>query len=133
MTEQSFSRPGAVDLSGLQQPAAGSTGGGGAVSSAYVVDVDEQSFQTLLESSMTAPVLLAFYSSGRSPESVRLADDLQVVVNELEGRLLLGRGDVDAVPHIAQAMQLPSVPGGVLVGPGRPMPRVQAPPPREDL
>ncbi|MGN6779937.1 MAG: co-chaperone YbbN [Marmoricola sp.] len=134
MTEQSFSRPGAIDLSGLQQPA-GAGGGQGSegVSSAYVVEVDEQNFQDLLEASMTAPVLLAFFSSGRSPESVQLADDLQVLVNELEGRLLLGRVDVDVVPQIAQAMQIPSVPLVVLVAQGRPMPLFQSPAPLDDM
>ena len=68
MSEQQFSRPGAVDLTGLQQSAQPS--GGAGVSGAYSVSVDEQNFQQLLESSMSAPVLLAFYSASRSPESV---------------------------------------------------------------
>ena len=57
MSQQPFSRPGAVDLSGLSgaapgaAPAAGAPGG-----SSYSVQLDEQSFQTTLEASMTAPV-----------------------------------------------------------------------------
>jgi putative thioredoxin len=78
-------------------------------------------------------VLLAFYSSSRSPESVQLADDLQQLSNEFEGRFLLGRADVDAVPQIAQAMQIPSVPLVVLVAQGRPLPLLQAAAPVEDL
>ncbi|MFL6105430.1 MAG: co-chaperone YbbN, partial [Marmoricola sp.] len=97
MTQQPFSRPGAIDLSGLQgapasNPAAGSGPGTAAgVSGAYTVVVDEANFQTVLESSMSAAVLLAFYSGTRSPESVQLADDLQGLSNEFEGRFLLGR------------------------------------------
>lgn len=132
MTQQPFSRPGAVDLSGLQgQPPAG--GGAGGVSGAYTVQIDETNFQPVLESSMNAAVLLAFYSSSRSPESVRLADDLQTLSNEFEGRFLLGRVDIDAVPQIAQAVQVPSVPYVFLVAQGRPMPLLQAAAPLEDL
>jgi putative thioredoxin len=95
--------------------------------------VDESNFQPVLESSMNAPVLLAFYSGSRSPESVRLADDLQVLSNEFEGRFLLGRVDIDAVPQIAQAVQVPSVPYVFLVAQGRPLPLLQSAAPIEDL
>jgi putative thioredoxin len=89
------------------------------------VVVDEQNFQGMLEQSMTAPVLLAFYSRTRMPESGQLADDLVTVVEEHEGRYLLGLVDVDAVPQIAQAMQIPSIPLVVAVVDGRPMPLLQ--------
>ncbi len=136
MSQQPFSRPGAVDLSGLQGSAAsGAPGapGGASASAAYTVQVTEESFQEILESSRSAPVLLAFESPSRSPESVRLADDLQTLSNEFEGRYLLGRVDIDAVPQIAQAMQIPSVPLVVLVAQGRPMPLLQDPAPLEEL
>jgi len=137
MTQQPFSRPGAIDLSGLQGssgPAAGGgAGAGSGVSGAYTVHVDEKNFQGVLESSMNAAVLLAFYSSSRSPESVRLADDLQALSNEFEGRFLLGRVDIDATPQIAQAVQVPSVPYVFLVAQGRPMPLLQAAAPIDDL
>lgn len=140
MSEQSFSRPGAVDLSALQAAAApasaggapGGAGGPGA-SSAYAVQVTEASFQELLEASRTAPVLLSFESPSRSPESVALGNDLQTLSNELEGRVLVGRVDVDAVPQIAQAMQIPSIPLVVLVAQGRPMPLLQEAVPLEEL
>ena len=141
MTQQPFSRPGAIDLSGLQAPAGpGGPGGpagpgapGGAPSAAYVVTVTEQNFQDVLESSRNAPVLLAFESPERSPESTRLADDVQTLSTELEGRFLLGRVDIDRVPQIAQAMQIPSVPLVVLVAQGRPMPLFQDAAPIDDL
>ncbi len=123
MTQESFSRPGAVDLSGLQSgpPAAGGPG----AAAPYAVAVTEQNFQQVLESSTSAPVLLAFESPSRSPESVTLAEDLQVLSGEFEGRFLLGRVDIDASPQIAQAMQIPSVPLVALVAQGRPMPLFQ--------
>ena len=150
MSQQPFTRPGAVDLSGLQgsaprqspgpggvpggvaggPPGASPGDGGGA---AYAVQVTEQGFQQLLESSTTAPVLLSFESAGRSPESVQLGDDLQTLSDEFEGRFLLGRVDIDAVPQIAQAMQIPSIPLVVLIAQGRPMPLIQDPAPLEEL
>ncbi|WP_121256326.1 co-chaperone YbbN [Nocardioides ferulae] len=141
MTQQPFSRPGAIDLSGLKQPAgappagaAGPAAGGtaGGVSS-YAVAVDEQNFQATVEASMTAPVLLVFYSRSRMPESGQLADDLATVSGEFEGRFLAGLVDVDATPSIAQAMQIPSIPLVVAVLDGRPAPLLQDVVPIEEL
>ena len=131
MSEQQFTRPGAVDLSALQQPPAG--GGAPAASGAYAETVSQQNFQALLESSMNAAVILVFYSPSRAPESVQLADDLQTLSNEFEGRFLLGRVDIDQAPEIAQAMQIPSVPLVVLVAQGRPMPLLQQAAPLDSL
>jgi putative thioredoxin len=133
MSQQPFSRPGAVDLSGLQGSAVSGSPGEPATSAAYAVSVTEQNFQELLEGSRNAPILLAFESPSRSPESVQLARDLQTLSNEFEGRFLLGRVDIDAVPQIAQAMQIPSVPLVVLVAQGRPMPLIQAAAPIDEL
>ncbi|GIM64410.1 thioredoxin [Planomonospora venezuelensis] len=141
MTQQPFSRPGAIDLSGLGRPAAPAGApaprpaapGAPADARSYSVVVDEQGFQALLEQSTTAPVLLAFYSRTRMPESGQLADDLATVVEEHEGRYLLGLVDIDAVPQIAQAMQIPSIPLVVAVVDGRPMPLLQDPLPIDEL
>ncbi len=142
MTQQPFSRPGAIDLSALKRPApapapagaaAGAAGTGGAPGSSYSVEVNEQNFQATVEASMTAPVLLVFYSPSQMPESVRLADDLATLSDEFEGRFLAGLVDVDAVPAIAQAMQIPSVPLVVAVLEGRPAPLLQDVVPREEL
>lgn len=136
MSQQPFSRPGAIDLSGLQGSAPSGPGGDGVgapPSAAYVVQVAEQNFQEVLESSRSAPVLLAFESPSRSPESVELADAVQTLSTEFEGRFLLGRVDIDAVPQIAEAMQIPSVPLVVLVAQGRPMPLLQNTAPIEEV
>ena len=133
MTQQPFSRPGAIDLSGLKRPAqpppsGGSTGAtGGPVGngsagngSAYSVDVDEQNFQSLLEASMTAPVVLVFYSTSQAPESATMASDVATVAGEYDGRFLAGLIDIDASPAIAQAMQIPQVPMLFVLLDGRP-------------
>ena len=59
--------------------------------------IDEQNFQATIEASRTAPVLLAFYSRSRMPESGELADDLATLSGEFEGRFLAGLVDIDAV------------------------------------
>jgi putative thioredoxin len=143
MSQQPFSRPGAVDLSALKRPAGGAgrpaaaggapAGGADAGAGAYVVEVTEESFQQVLEASMNALVLLVFYSPTQMPASAQLADDLGTLADEFEGRYLLGRVDVDAVPAIAQAVQVPSVPFVVAVVQGRPMPLFQDVAPIGDL
>jgi putative thioredoxin len=138
MSQQPFSRPGAVDLSALKrpaQPAPGATPGGapGGASGAYSVDLDEQNIQTHLESSMNAPVLMAVYSPSQAPDSARMVDDLEVLADEFEGRFLLGKVDVDRAPQLAQALQIPSVPLVALVVQGRMMPLLQDAPPLEEL
>src|SRR4051794_34665211 len=108
MTQQPFSRPGAIDLSGLKRsgaaaPAPSATGAPAAspAPSAYAVGVTEENFQTVLESSMTAPVVLVFYSTAQVPESVDFALDVAQVADEYDGRFLVATVDVDAVPQIA--------------------------------
>ena len=134
MTQQPFSRPGAIDLSALKRPAApspspsapgGPAGAGAAGPSAYSLTVTEENFQSTIEASMTAPVLLVFYSRTRMPESGQLAEDLQALSGEFEGRFLAGLVDIDAAPGIAQAMQIPSIPLVVAVLDGRPAPLLQ--------
>lgn len=141
MTQQPFSRPGAIDLSALKRPPAPAGGGptaagGGApggAGSSYAVQITEQNFQSTVEASMGAPVLLVFYSRTRMPESGNLADDLVTLSAEFEGRFLVGLVDVDAVPAIAQAMQIPSIPLVVVILDGRPMPLLQDVVPLEEL
>ncbi len=127
MTQQPFSRPGAVDLSGLQQaaqqppsaPGAPAGGGGAGTGSSYAVAVTEDNFQTVLQASTTAPVVLVFFSASQAPESRTMADDVAAVVEEYDGRFLAGLVDVDASPQIAQALaqasQLPQLPVPLLM------------------
>jgi putative thioredoxin len=140
MTQQPFSRPGAIDLSGLTRPAAGAgaqpptgapaggpptTGAPGAapaggVRSSYALDVAEENFQTVLDASVTAPVVLVFYSPTRAPESAAMADDVVAATDEYDGRFLAGLVDIDAAPTIAQALQIQQVPLVMVILDGRP-------------
>jgi putative thioredoxin len=143
MTQQPFSRPGAIDLSALKRtapasgaqatPAGAPSAAGGGNGSAYSLSIDEQNFQETIEASRTAPVLLVFYSRTRMPESGQLADDVATLSGEFEGKFLAGLVDIDAVPQIAQAMQIPSIPLVVVVLDGRPIPLLQDVVPIEEL
>jgi len=121
MTQQPFSRPGAVDLSGLSRPAPeGSPAGAATSRSAYSTTITEQNFQTLLEASVTAPVVLVFYSPSRVPESTAYADEVAAAVDAYDGRFLAGLVDIDASPAIAQSLQIPQVPLLMVILEGRP-------------
>ena len=133
-----FSRPGAIDLSSFNRPAAappasGAAGGPSGAAGSYAVEVDEQNFQSLLEASMNAPVALVVYSPSQMPASAQLADDLSTVAGELEGRIAVGRVNVDAQPGIAQAMQVQSVPMVAMILQGRLVPMLQDAPPLQEL
>jgi putative thioredoxin len=117
-----FSRPGAVDLSALAQPAGASPrpAAGG-----YVVDVSEQNFQTdALEASMQHVVVLSLWSP-RSPQSQTFNELLGTVVTSYDGRLTLAQVDVDTNPAIAQALGAQGVPLVVGLVKGQPVPLFQ--------
>lgn len=116
-----FSRPGAVDLSSLTQPAGASTRAAGA----YVVDVTEQNFQAdALEASMQHVVVLSLWSP-RSPQSQTFNELLATIVTSYEGRLTLAQVDVDTNQAIAQALGAQGVPLVVGLVKGQPVPLFQ--------
>ncbi len=127
MTQQPFVGRGAIDLSALKRPApqqapvaaGGGEGTAGPATSPYAVAVDEQNFQSVLQSSTTAPVVLVFHSPSQAPESSQMAQDVADIVAQYDGRFLVGLVDVDAVPQIAQviaqASQLPQLPVPLLM------------------
>ena len=144
MTQQPFSRPGAIDLSALKRPATSGAPGPGAAGAAaetpgasggssYSTQVTEQNFPATIDASMTAPVLLVFYSPTQMPSSSQLAADIRTLSGEFEGRFLAGLVDIDSAPQIAQAMQIPSIPLVVVVLDGRPMPLLQDVVPIDEL
>ncbi len=114
MTSQPFHAPGlhgAVDLSSLAQPAASanSSAPGGAASApgqteGVVVDVDAQSFGTLVNASTRYPVVIALWASSQ-PASRGPVDQLAQAVRAQAGRVQLGVVDIDKEPEIAQAFQ----------------------------
>jgi putative thioredoxin len=133
MTSESFSRPGAVDLSGLRTSAgspgatSGQTGapGEGTAGGGYVVEVTETNFQTeVVERSVTAPVVLDFWATWCQP-CKQLSPVLERLATEYAGRFLLGTIDVDKNPRIAQAAGVQSIPLVVAVVRGQLVPLFQ--------
>ena len=129
MTQQPFSRPGAIDLSGLGRPpapqqaapTAGAGSGTRSAGGAYSVAITQENFQQVLQESTTAPVVIVFHSAAQAPGSEQYAADVAAEAERLEGRLLAALVDVDAHPEIAQAMQIPQVPLTMVVLDGRPV------------
>ncbi len=128
--DQNFSRPGAVDLSGLAggQQAAGANGAGGG----YVVQVTEASFESVAQQSMRHPVVLLL-TSARDAGSATVLGDLTAVVNAAEGRVLLGVVDTDTQPRIAQALGVQAVPTAVALLAGQVAPLFQGTRDRADI
>ncbi len=105
--DQSFSRPGAVDLSSLA--ASASTQPTTRSGASYVIEVTEAVFESVAQQSMQYPVIMAFLASN-DPASKQVADDLAELVNALGGRILLGLVDVAAESRIAQTLGVQAVP-----------------------
>jgi putative thioredoxin len=118
MTSEQFSRPGAVDLSGLS----GSESSGG--SSSFAVDVsDPNDIAALAEASLSHLVVLSLWSS-RAPTSIQVNELLTKLADAYEGRFLLARVDVDAAPQVAQAVGAQGVPFIVALLRGQPVAQV---------
>lgn len=116
MTSESFSRPGAVDLSALatakNQAGSAGAGSGGAAGGAgrYTLDVTDQTFQKdVAERSLSVPVVIDFWAEWCQP-CKQLSPVLEKLADEYAGRFVLAKVDVDANPQIAQAMQIQSIP-----------------------
>ncbi|WP_125609943.1 tetratricopeptide repeat protein [Specibacter cremeus] len=126
---------GAVDLSALKnRPAAPADAGGAAGSGAsqYAVDVNEAGFQELVNLSAQVPVVVSL-GSGRSAQSAALNGVLETLMNEYNGRLVLGRVDADASPQIAQAFGVAVVPTVVALVKGQPVPLFEGDLPEEAI
>lgn len=125
-----FSRPGAIDLSAIaaqaNAPVVNDPDG------VYVVDVDEQNFQTIVESTMQQLVVLSIWSP-RSPQSVEFNKLLTSATTAYQGALLLARIDIDAQPNIAQALSVQAVPVVMGLVQGRPVPLFNGTVPAEEI
>lgn len=143
MNPGGFSLAGAVDLEGVKRKAEALAKREAAEKSGkpqskmppacgYVIDVNEQTFQAMVQTSVSFPIILLVWQKS-DETSYDLAQKLADSITALDGRMQLARIDADESQSIAQALraqQLPAVYG--LVG-GRPMPICQGLPSADEL
>lgn len=123
----------APDLS--QRAGAGTSAPDGAAPGAAsyrreVTTVEE--FQEVAQLSARGPLVLALYS-GSDAAAARAVSELEGLVDELSGRILLLAADIDAVPELAQAFQASSSLSVLALLGGRPAPMYNAPVPAEQI
>ncbi len=113
---------GAVDLSTLRNrptaPAPGATAG---AAPSLVFDATDETFGQVLDLSRTVPVVVDLWAEWCGP-CKQLSPVLERVVNELAGRLVLAKVDVDANPQLAQGFRAQSIPMVVALVAGQPIP-----------
>lgn len=143
MNPGGFSLAGAVDLEGVKRRAealakreaaekSGKPQSKMPLAGGYVIDVNDQTFQAMVQTSVSFPIILLVWQKS-DETSYDLAQNLADSVTALDGRMQLARIDADQSPSIAQALraqQLPAIYG--LVG-GSPMPICQGLPSADEL
>jgi len=141
MTVPQFSRPGAIDLSGLRKPAGtpGQAAGASPVGSVgaagrYSFDVtSEQSLRSdVVERSLSVVVLVSFWSQ-EVPASAEINAVLSRIADDSGGRFLFARVDVGAQPALAEALGIPQVPLVVAALRGQLAPLIQEPLPEPEM
>src|SRR5690625_334861 len=103
---------GAASVPGAPGAPAGSGNGAGEAEievPALVFDVTDNSFQEVAALSATVPVVIDLWAEWCGPCKT-LGPLLEKLTEEFEGRLLLGKVDVDQNPGLAQAFQVQSIP-----------------------
>lgn len=129
-----FSLAGAVDLEALKHQVKAEPGqtGGAPAAGGYVIDTTESTFQAMVATSVTFPILLLMWvpSDDRLFAMARALGD---AVNALNGQIQLSRIDIASNPAIAQAFQVQGAPALFAVIGGRPMPILEGMPSDEEL
>ncbi|WP_426561668.1 co-chaperone YbbN [Angustibacter sp. McL0619] len=131
----SISLRGAVDLAAVAAQAKRreqAANGESRPTSGFVVEADEESFQSVVELSLTVPVVVDLRAS-YSEQSTQLSAVLERLAGEYGGRFLLARVDIETNPRLAQVFQAQAVPSVVAVVKGQPVPLFQGSLPDEQV
>lgn len=125
---------GAVDLEALKHQVTAEPGqaGGAPAAGGYVIDTTENTFQAMVQTSATFPILLLLWL----PTDDRLfpmAKALGDAVNAMDGQLQLSRIDVASFPAVAQAFGIQGAPALFALINGRPMPLLQGVPSDQEM
>lgn len=124
-----MSLAGAVDLTALKHQVTAEPGqaGGAPAAGGYVIDTTEGTFQAMVQTSATFPILLLLWI----PTDDRLfamAQKLGDAVNAMNGQIQLSRIDIASFPAVAQAFGVQGAPALFALINGRPMPLLQGVP-----
>ncbi|MFT8359039.1 tetratricopeptide repeat protein [Bifidobacterium aquikefiri] len=125
---------GAVDLEALSHQVKAQPGeqGGAPSAGGYVIDVTTSSFQAVMQTSGTFPILLLLWVP-TDDRLFPLVKTLSDAVNAQQGKVQLARVDIDTETQIAQAFRVQSAPALYALVGGRPMPILQGMPSDEEL
>ncbi|GBG39767.1 thioredoxin family protein [Mycobacterium montefiorense] len=129
---------GAVDLSGLKQPAQQSASAGAAPDRPApggpgTTEVTEANFEAeVLIRSDEVPVVVVLWSP-RSEACVELVDTLSVLAGQDDGKWALATVNVDVAPRVAQIFGVEAVPTVVALAAGQPMSSFQGSQPADQL
>lgn len=133
-TNPGVSLAGAVDLGSLKHQVKAEPGesGGAPAAGGYVIDATDGTFQAVLQTSSTFPILLLLWIPTDN-RLFALAKALGDAANSMNGQIQLVRVDVQTNPSIAQALQAQGAPALFALIAGRPMPILQGLPSDEEI
>ncbi|WP_392561746.1 co-chaperone YbbN [Orbus sturtevantii] len=99
---------------------------------AFILDIDEQNIQQVLQQSSSLPVLFYFWSD-RSPQCQELTITLDKIANEYQGKFILAKLNCDEQPMLAGQFGLRAIPTVYLFQNGQPVDGFQGPQPEDAI
>lgn len=98
----------------------------------FIVDINEQNIQQVLQQSTTLPVLFYFWSE-RTPHCQELTSTLEQVAQDYQGKFILAKMNCDEQQMLAGQFGLRAIPTVYLFQDGQPVDGFQGPQPVEAI